>query len=126
MVHNSDHYNVDLHLDLFSDAENSSTHPYVQQYDARGHPINLETRHRERLEVQAGNEVLQVAGIVETCAAREEREKNEEEEKQYEKDTGLFWNRLGHRALTAGMWGVSGLRRRVIVGFLNDCSKSSY
>lgn len=71
------------------------------------------------MEVQAGNEVLQVAGIVETCTAREERERHEEEEKLYEKYSGLLLNRIGHRVLTAGMWGVSGLRRRVIVSTLS-------
>jgi len=67
------------------------------------------------MEVQAGNEVLQVAGIVETFTAREERERKEEEEKFQEKTSGLMANRFGYGLLTAGMWGVSGLRRRVMV-----------
>jgi len=74
------------------------------------------------MEVQAGNEVLQVAGIVETFEAREEREEAEEEDKEREKSNGLRCNRGGYSLLTVGMWGVSGLRRRVMVIALEFCS----
>lgn len=73
------------------------------------------------MEVQAGNEVLQAAGIVETFSAREMREQTEEAEKEEEKYNGILCNEVGHALLNVGMWGLSGVRRRVMASAPGFC-----
>lgn len=86
-----------------------------QQYDERGHPVNYETREKMRDHIRASNEVMHTAGIIEETADVQAREKVAEETMNKEVKMGWFHHKLGRKALVAGVWGVLGLRRRILV-----------
>lgn len=88
-----------------------------QQYDERGRPINPETRRINRDVIRSHNEVMLVIGVaepengipdVQVDAARKRTE--------YEDEIGmkLFW--ASDVLETAGVWGVNGMRQRILVG----------
>ena len=86
-----------------------------QQYNERGRPINPETKRRERENVRAANEVMQVTGVVEDSAAARAEAKAYKAAKNEETFTGLRLMEVGRAALVGGVWGVLGLRRRILV-----------
>ncbi|KAI9730947.1 MAG: hypothetical protein M1818_008022 [Claussenomyces sp. TS43310] len=86
-----------------------------QQYDDRGHPMNLTTRQRIKDHVRASNEVMQTAGIIEETAEIRARDQAVEESLQEETEMGLRRLEIGRVVLVAGVWGVCGLRRRVLL-----------
>jgi hypothetical protein len=92
------------------------TRPSGQRYSSSGRPRNLETRRREREHIRAANEVMQVTGIVEDSIAARVKQKETLLMKNYETIMGLRLMEGGRAALVAGVWGVLGLRRRVLVG----------
>jgi hypothetical protein len=65
--------------------------------------------------VRASNEVMQAAGIIEETADVQARDKAFEETLQRETEMGLRRLEVGRVLLVAGVWGVCGLRRRVLV-----------
>lgn len=87
-----------------------------QRYSSSGRPRNPETRRREREHVRAANEVMQVTGIVEDSIAARVKQKEALLAKNFETIMGLRLMEGGRAALVAGVWGVLGLRRRVLVG----------
>jgi hypothetical protein len=89
-----------------------------QQYDDRGHPVNSETRQRMRDHIRASNEVMQAAGIIEETADVRARDKAFEETLQRENEMGLRRLEVGRVLLVAGVWGVCGFRRRILVSFV--------
>ncbi|RKF71187.1 hypothetical protein GcC1_105001 [Golovinomyces cichoracearum] len=89
-----------------------------QSYNHRGHPINPETKRRERENIRAANEVMLASGIVEDAAVAMERSRKDEEEKQIESFIGFKLIEVGRAFLHTGVWGVIGLRRRILVGEL--------
>ena len=89
--------------------------PYVQQYTGRGRPINPQTREQERRSIRAANEVLQVTGVVEYSSAVKARDRKAKAAKTRETFIGLRFVELGGAVLIGGLWGVLGLRRRVLV-----------
>lgn len=91
------------------------TRPPGQRYTSNGRPRNPETRRREREHVRAANEVMQVTGIVEDSIAARVKQKEALHMKNYETLMGLRLMEGGRAALVAGVWGVLGLRRRVLV-----------
>lgn len=95
--------------------------PNAQQYNEHGHPRNPETRRRERENVRAANEVMQVTGVVEDSIAA--RAKAEEFVQRKNNDTflGLRLMEAGRAALVGGVWGVLGLRRRILVCHTSLC-----
>lgn len=58
---------------------------------------------------------MQAVGIVEDTAAIRERAKAEEDVFARETDTGLQRLEIGKFLCVAGVWGVCGLRRRILV-----------
>lgn len=65
--------------------------------------------------IRASNEVMQAAGIIEETADVQARDKAMEETLQRETEMGLRRLEVGRVLLVAGVWGVCGLRRRVLV-----------
>ncbi|RKF79454.1 hypothetical protein GcM1_202029 [Golovinomyces cichoracearum] len=86
-----------------------------QSYNHRGHPINPETKRRERENIRAANEVMLASGIVEDAAVAMERSRKDEEEKQIESFIGFKLIEVGRAFLHTGVWGVIGLRRRILI-----------
>lgn len=86
-----------------------------QQYDDRGHPINPRTRQWMRDYVRASNEVMQAAGIIEDTSEIRARETKLEARLKRDNDRGLRRLEVGRVVFIAGIWGVCGLRRRVMV-----------
>lgn len=86
-----------------------------QQYNDHGRPINPETKRRERENVRAANEVMQVTGVVEDSIAAKAEAKAYQQQKNEETFTGLRLMEIGRASLVGGVWGVLGLRRRILV-----------
>ncbi|QSZ29823.1 hypothetical protein DSL72_004341 [Monilinia vaccinii-corymbosi] len=87
---------------------------YVQRYDEHGHPRNPETKRRERENIRAANEVMQVTGIVEDLTAVRVAADLHDAEKIKETISGLRMLGTGGATLQAGVWGVIGFRRRIL------------
>lgn len=94
-----------------------STGPNPQQYNDRGYPRNPETKRQEREHVRAANEVMQVTGVVEDSLAAKVKANQFMNEKNLETLTGLRLMEVGRAVLVGGVWGVLGLRRRILVRF---------
>jgi hypothetical protein len=86
-----------------------------QQYNDHGHPRNPETRRREREHVRAANEVMQVTGVVEDSHALRKSALTYKAQRIEDTFTGLRLMELGRAVLVGGVWGVLGLRRRILV-----------
>lgn len=89
-----------------------------QQYDSRGRPMNRETMQQSRNLVRASNEVLAAAGIIETEEGFRKRDVEKIKERDArEEDIQKAYRRraYGQVALTSGVWGACGLRRRIEV-----------
>jgi hypothetical protein len=70
---------------------------------------------RIRDHVRASNEVMQAAGIIEETAQIRAREKELDQTITDETEMGLRRLEIGRVLLVAGVWGVIGLKRRVLV-----------
>ncbi|KAI9648730.1 hypothetical protein NHQ30_003370 [Ciborinia camelliae] len=88
---------------------------YVQRYDEHGHPRNPETKRRERENIRAANEVMQVTGIVEDLAVVRAAAKLQKTQKIEETIKGLRILEAGRATLLVGVWGIIGLRRRTLL-----------
>ncbi|APA09182.1 hypothetical protein sscle_04g039520 [Sclerotinia sclerotiorum 1980 UF-70] len=88
---------------------------YIQIYDEHGHPRNPETKRRERENIRAANEVMQVTGIVEDLTAVRAAAKLHNTQKIDETIRGLRILEAGRATLHAGVWGVIAFRRRVLL-----------
>jgi hypothetical protein len=91
------------------------TRPISQQYNEHGHPWNPETKRREREHVRAANEVMQVTGVVEDSIAAKTMAGEYLLDKHRDTITGLRLMEVGRAMLVGGVWGVLGLRRRILV-----------
>jgi len=89
--------------------------PQGQQYNARGYPRNPQTKLREKDNVRAANEVMQTTGVVEDAEVAKSKIQAEMAAKNQETFTGLRLMEVGKAALVGGVWGVLGLRRRILV-----------
>ena len=89
--------------------------PTRQQYSSNGRPRNPETKRREKEHVRAANEVMQVTGIVEDALLARIKAGESLVKKNQETLTGLRLMEGGRAALVAGVWGVLGFRRRILV-----------
>lgn len=99
----------------------ASTGPHQQLYNDRGYPRNPETKRQEREHVRAANEVMQVTGVVEDSLAAKVKASKYVAEKNQETLTGLRFMEAGRAVLVGGVWGVLGLRRRILVSQLSAC-----
>jgi hypothetical protein len=93
----------------------ASTSRSSQQYNDRGYPRNSETKRLEREHVRAANEVMQVTGVVEDSIAAQIKANQYLRDKNQETFTGLRLMEAGRAVLVGGVWGVLGLRRRILV-----------
>ncbi|KAM3074921.1 hypothetical protein ACMFMG_008327 [Clarireedia jacksonii] len=101
--------------DLLIQSDQRDTQPNIQQYDQHGHPRNPETKRRERENVRAANEVMQATGIVEDLTAVRRAARAYREEKDAETYEGLRLMETERAIIVAGVWGVLGFRRRVLL-----------
>jgi len=81
----------------------------------------MESRQRMRDHVRASNEVMQAAGIIEETADIQARDKVVESNIRQETEVGLRRLEFGRVLLVGGVWGVVGLRRRILVTSLRNC-----
>ncbi|KAG9232624.1 hypothetical protein BJ875DRAFT_73251 [Amylocarpus encephaloides] len=86
-----------------------------QQYNEHGHPKNPETKRREREHVRAANEVMQVTGIVEDSIAAKAIATESLMSKNRDTLSGIRAMEYGRALLVGGIWGVLGLRRRILL-----------
>jgi hypothetical protein len=100
---------------VVEDPDGPSTSSTGQQYNAHGHPRNPETKRREREHVRAANEVMQVTGVVEDSLAAKIKANNYQAEKNEDTLSGIRAMEYGRAVLVGGIWGVLGLRRRILV-----------
>jgi hypothetical protein len=97
----------------------------VQQYDARGHPINPESRALGKELRRAKNDILSTMGIV---VSREDRNSGSPSELQKinqiasENDFGLVITTLDQLFIFFGTWWTSSLTGRVQVIKFNPLS----
>ncbi|KUJ07670.1 uncharacterized protein LY89DRAFT_659889 [Mollisia scopiformis] len=87
----------------------------AQQYNDRGYPKNPETKRREREHVRAANEVMQVTGVVEDAVAAKEKANLYLAAKNQESFLGLRLMDACRTTFIGGVWGVIGLRRRILL-----------
>jgi hypothetical protein len=87
-----------------------------QQYNSRGYPRNPTTKRKERDNVRAANEVMQTTGVVEDAEIAKIKFLKAQDEKNQETLTALRLIEGGRAVLVGGVWGVLGLRRRILVG----------
>ncbi|RDW74162.1 hypothetical protein BP5796_07604 [Coleophoma crateriformis] len=90
----------------------------TQNYDDHGRPTNPETKRRQREQTRAANEVMQATGVVEESSVTKAKERAVKELEEKETLTGLRLLEFGRVALVGGVWGVLGLRRRILFSFL--------
>lgn len=87
-----------------------------QLYDDKGRPYNPETKRLNREIVRSHNEVMHVIGVAEPDPSSNEAEVLAARRyMMYEQDVGDRMGRLGDILTEVGVWGVWGLRRRVLV-----------
>ncbi|KAH8804553.1 hypothetical protein F5884DRAFT_417811 [Xylogone sp. PMI_703] len=101
--------------ELIETSGNGEHSNHGQRYDEHGHPTNPNTRRREREQVRAANEVMQVTGVVEDGAAVKAKMKAMVYEKNQETITGFRIMEAGRAMLVVGVWGVLGFRRRILL-----------
>jgi hypothetical protein len=88
----------------------------LQMYDERGRPVNPETKKINKDIIRSHNEVMQVIGVAEPETGAVDLQA-ELRLRQHENE-----DRIGRRLLTigrafemGGVWGVNGLRQRILV-----------
>lgn len=86
-----------------------------QQYDERGRPANPLTRQINRDIIRSHNEVMQVIGVAEPENLTSEPKKLTEGHRAWEENVGMRLFAVGRFASTSGVWGVLGMRRRILV-----------
>ena len=74
--------------------------------------------------MRAANEVMQATGVVEDAKTALIKVKKATTEKHKETFTGLRLMEVGRAALVGGVWGVLGLRRRILVSIRIHVSRT--
>ncbi|KAK0752245.1 hypothetical protein B0T18DRAFT_363273 [Schizothecium vesticola] len=89
-----------------------------QQYDERGRPVNAETRRINRSVVRSHNEVMHVIGVAEPDGPSPEAEAEAAEARrhlEFENYIGRNLALVSDVLVTAGVWGVNGVRQRILI-----------
>lgn len=86
-----------------------------QQYSSRGYPRNPVTKRKEKDNVRAANEVMQTTGVVEDAEVAKSKFLEAQKQKNQDTLTALKLLEGGRAVLVGGVWGVLGLRRRILV-----------
>lgn len=92
---------------------------YVQQYDARGHPVNLESKTLGRGLRRAKNDILSTMGVVVSGEDRNAGSPNQQQKINQiaaENDFGLVITTLDQLFVFFGTWWTSSLTGRIQVG----------
>ncbi|KAF3023060.1 hypothetical protein E8E14_012697 [Neopestalotiopsis sp. 37M] len=91
-------------------------HEPARQYDEKGRIINPETKRRIKDVIRAHNEVMEVIGVAEPDITAETKEMIMAREHQiYETETGHTLLNLGRTLGIFGIWGVHGVRQRIML-----------
>ncbi|KAI4845845.1 hypothetical protein E4T44_05397 [Aureobasidium sp. EXF-8845] len=96
-----------------------------QQYNARGEPISLATKHHNEAMIKASNEVLAAVGVCEKKdrlidRLSEELPDGEQIIKEGEDDIGEIIRMTGETSRNLLTWWVMGLRRQIQVDFISS------
>ncbi|KAK3945186.1 hypothetical protein QBC46DRAFT_373023 [Diplogelasinospora grovesii] len=88
----------------------------LQMYDERGRPVNPETRRINRDVIRSHNEVMLVIGVAEPDnGVNEAHALATRQHHQYEDYIGKRLLIVGRTIETACVWGVSGIRQRILL-----------
>lgn len=102
---------------VMGEGEGDSRAP-LQLYDDRGRPVNPETRRINRDIIRAHNEVMLAIGVVESentiDEARAERLRRVHHE-QHDDRVGRNLEWVARACELAGVWGIGGIRQRVLL-----------
>ncbi|KAK0739627.1 hypothetical protein B0T21DRAFT_284979 [Apiosordaria backusii] len=91
-------------------------HGYRQRYDERGRPVNLETRRINKDVVRSHNEVMMVIGVAEPENGPDDAQAiSSYRHDAYEDEWGRKLLNLGGILDTACVWGVNGMRQRILL-----------
>ncbi|KAK4203890.1 hypothetical protein QBC40DRAFT_274106 [Triangularia verruculosa] len=95
---------------------NNDQHGYRQLYDERGRPINPETRRINKDVVRSHNEVMMVIGVAEPENAPDDTHAlSSHRHDAFEDKWGRRLLNLGGILDTACVWGVNGMRQRILL-----------
>ncbi len=96
----------------------------LQLYDERGRPVNPETKRINKDVIRSHNEVMLVIGVAEaendTSDAQADSARRHD---QYEQKVGETMFYVSTAIETTGVWGVNGMRQRIMVGNAINCER---
>ncbi|KAF2969348.1 hypothetical protein GQX73_g4200 [Xylaria multiplex] len=89
----------------------------VRRYDEHGRVVNEESKNLNKDIIRAHNEVMLVIGVAEQepSGASVPLTDPTRMHNEYENNTGRYFLRLGRVLVVAGIWGVHGVRQRILV-----------
>ncbi|RWA03188.1 hypothetical protein EKO27_g11918 [Xylaria grammica] len=89
----------------------------VREYDEHGRVFNQESKRLNKDIIRAHNEVMLVIGVAEPDPGGSSSSSNDPARlhNEYENSTGRHFLRLGRVLVVAGIWGVHGVRQRILV-----------
>lgn len=88
---------------------------HQQLYDERGRPINLETKRINRDVIRSHNEVMMVIGVAEPENGIDVQAEAARKHHQYEERIGRRLLLAGGIVETTAIWGINGMRQRILV-----------
>ncbi|RYP25916.1 hypothetical protein DL768_011680 [Monosporascus sp. mg162] len=104
------------HDDVVEGLGEAYPHEPEKQYDEKGRVINPQTKRTIKDFIRAHNEVMLVIGVAEpdNAGISEERARLAVARHMYEADTGRSLLNVGRSLGILGIWGVHGMRQRVL------------
>ncbi|KAI0420137.1 hypothetical protein F5X98DRAFT_36852 [Xylaria grammica] len=89
----------------------------VREYDEHGRVFNQESKRLNKDIIRAHNEVMLVIGVAEPDPGGSSSSSSDPARlhNEYENSTGRHFLRLGRVLVVAGIWGVHGVRQRILV-----------
>jgi hypothetical protein len=95
-------------------------HEPERQYDEKGRILNPETKRIIKSVIRAHNEVMLVIGVAEpeNSSGDSPEIAMAKEHQAYESETGRTLLSIGRCLNIFGIWGVHGVRQRIMVGYL--------
>ncbi|KAI2623462.1 hypothetical protein GGS21DRAFT_534214 [Xylaria nigripes] len=89
-------------------------HEPTRKYDEHGRVVNEESKRKNKDIIRAHNEVMLVIGVAEPESSHTGVD-SARLHRDYENATGRQFLRLGRMLVVAGVWGVHGVRQRIMV-----------
>ncbi|KAI1180791.1 hypothetical protein F4777DRAFT_573447 [Nemania sp. FL0916] len=91
-------------------------HEPTREYDEHGRVVNEESKMMNREIIRAHNEVMLVIGVAEQDPGVSRSEAASAKlHNEYENSAGRHFHRLGRILILTGIWGVHGVRQRILV-----------